>query len=275
MPKINTCLKGANSQLIALDARWKGEALPSELVLFIHGYKGFKDWGGWNQMADHLANSTTAVLKFNFSHSGIGEEDLTDFSRLDLFQQNNYSLEVEDVGHVLNWVKNQTEFQNIEKIHLIGHSRGGGIAVLAAAKYSDISSLITLASVCDYSLRFPMNKELEDWKKSGLSYVVNGRTGQKMPHGIQFYNNFTENKDALDIEAKIKSLSIPVLIIHANDDQAVHIEEALKIKKWNPKAELVRLDSGGHTFGLKHPWNEADLPQALLKVLEEINVFLS
>ena len=226
-------------------------------------------------MAEHLCTADRAVVKFNFSHSGIGEDDLLNFTRLDLFEKNNYSLEVEDVGHVLSWIKDYEAFQGIEKIHLIGHSRGGGIAILASNKYPQISTLTTLASVCDFENRFPIGSELDSWKKDGVFHVINGRTGQKMPHGIQFYNDFLKNKEALNIKSNLSSLAIPVLIIHAGNDQAVHISSAMKLKKWNPKAEMLMIASGGHTFGLKHPWDEPQLPQALLKVLEEIKAFLS
>lgn len=275
MPNLNLLITGANSQNISLDARWLGNSRPKSIILFCHGYKGFKDWGGWNQMADYLSSEDTAVVKFNFSHSGIGDEDLTNFSRLDLFQENNYSLEVEDVGHVLSWIKSFEWFENVTNIHLMGHSRGGGIAVLAAAMYKEISSLVTLAGVCDFENRFPLGKELEKWKKDGVFHVLNGRTGQKMPHGIQFLNNFIENQVELNIKLKIRQLTIPIFVVHASDDQAVHISSAMKLKRWNPQSEILMIASGGHTFGLKHPWNQEELPQALLKVLEEIKAFLS
>jgi len=275
MPLLNLSISGANSESISIDARWSGNALPQSVVLFCHGYKGFKDWGGWNAMADELCSDQRAVVKFNFSHSGVGQEDLVSFSRLDLFEKNNYTFEVEDVGHVLKWIQNESSFRNVDKIHLMGHSRGGGIAILAEQKYQSFSSLITMASVCDFENRFPMDQKLEDWKKNGVFFAVNGRTGQKMPHGIQFYHDFIENQEKLDIKRSMKSVDVPTLIIHAGDDKAVHISAAKKLKKWNPKAEMLMMASGGHTFDLKHPWEQSELPQALLKVLEEIKAFLS
>ena len=39
------------------------------LIIFCHGYKGFKDWGCWNLMADKFAQNGISFLKFNFSQT--------------------------------------------------------------------------------------------------------------------------------------------------------------------------------------------------------------
>ena len=46
------------------------------LVVFCHGFKGFKDWGAWHLVAEKFAQDGFIFLKFNFSHNGIGQEDL-------------------------------------------------------------------------------------------------------------------------------------------------------------------------------------------------------
>ena len=87
---------------------------------------------------------------------------------------------------VNNWVIN--EFPNYD-ISLFGHSRGGGIACLAASKFKEIKNLITLASVSNFGERFPNQNEIEKWKKNGVRYVENMRTKQMLPHLYQFYQN--------------------------------------------------------------------------------------
>ena len=41
------------------------------LVVFCHGFKGFKDWGCWNLVANLFAENDLKFLKFNFSHNGV------------------------------------------------------------------------------------------------------------------------------------------------------------------------------------------------------------
>ena len=47
------------------------------------------------------------------------------------FENNCYSYEVNDLKYVLNWI-NQKEETTFKSIHLMGHSRGGAIALLNA-----------------------------------------------------------------------------------------------------------------------------------------------
>ena len=36
------------------------------LVIFCHGYKGYKDWGAWNLVADEFVKKGFSFVKFNF-----------------------------------------------------------------------------------------------------------------------------------------------------------------------------------------------------------------
>ena len=126
----------------------------NNLIIFCHGYKGFKDWGCWNLMGEKFAQSGINFLKFNFSHNGGTINNPIDFPDLKAFSENNYSIEVNDVIRVINYVKSQFTYFTKAKIHLLGHSRGGGIACIASSRGLNVESLILLASVSDYKNRF-------------------------------------------------------------------------------------------------------------------------
>ena len=57
------------------------------LIIFCHGYKGFKDWGAWNLMAEAFAKIGFCFIKFNFSHNGGTIEQPIDFPDLEAFWQ--------------------------------------------------------------------------------------------------------------------------------------------------------------------------------------------
>ena len=105
------------------------EKLP--LVIFCHGYKGYKDWGAWNLMAEKFAENGFFFVKFNFSHNGTTLEKPSDFADLESFGENNYSKELSDLEFVLHYFS-QDGRVDAENISLIGHSRGGGIAIIKA-----------------------------------------------------------------------------------------------------------------------------------------------
>ncbi|MEO0405223.1 MAG: alpha/beta hydrolase [Bacteroidota bacterium] len=268
-------IKGSDGIPMLADLRWEKESSPHSLIIFCHGYKGFKDWGAWDQFANELCTDTSAVLKFNFSHNGTCVDHPSEFRRLDLFGENNYSKEVHDTEKVIEYVTSSDfPLKGIKSIHLAGHSRGGGIAILTAYKRSEIQSVITMASVSDFEVRFPFGRDLQEWKSRGVRFIKNGRTGQFMPHNISFLHDFYDNREALDIRSKVKVFQKPMLIVHCMDDLAVHVSEALKLKKWNPTAELKLLETGGHTFDVRHPWDSEELSEKMLEVTKHIKAFL-
>ena len=244
------------------------------LIIFCHGYKGFKDWGCWNLMADKFAQNGISFLKFNFSHNGGTINNPIDFPDLKAFSENNFSIEVNDVIRVVNYVKNEFTYFSNAKVHLMGHSRGGGIACIASSRDLYIESLILLASVSDYKNRFPEQSEIDKWKENGVRYVENKRTKQKLPHLYQFYQNYVDNESNLNIESSIKKFRGKTLICHGTMDLAVDFQNALNLLSWSNIGSLFKLRTN-HTFGSKHPWNENHIPTALDQIIEKSISFLS
>lgn len=267
---------GADNRASALDVSFSTIRKDPELVIFLHGYKGFKDWGPWNLVAQTFTNRGLDFLKFNFSHNGGTVENPIDFPDLEAFSKNTYSKELLDVECIMEYVSQGLQFNGesvrYKKIHLIGHSRGGGIAILAAAKDSRISTLITWAAVSDFADRFGF--DLSRWKEKGVAYAKNGRTGQDMPHLFEFYEDFARNKERLDIPSAAKNIKQPWLIAHGENDESVCFSNADYLKSLNKYAELLMIKKTGHTFGGRHPWDELHLPEKLGDLVEKTIRFI-
>lgn len=278
-----TCLKnivvnGSHQKPILVDVFYLANNSPKTIVIFCHGYKGFKDWGAWNIMANWFAEAGFCFIKFNFSHNGGTLEQPIDFPDLEAFGNNNYSIELDDLNDVINWVYGYNDLQaevNLNKISLIGHSRGGGIAVIKAEEDPRIKSVISLAGVSDFKSRFnKTSDEFKKWKDSGIKYVLNGRTHQQMPHYFQFYEDFIKNEKRLTIERAVSNLKIPQLIIHGNEDTSVSVEEAKALHKWNPNSNLIIIEGANHVFGVSHPWDKTNLPQEFDQAIKTIIKFI-
>ena len=273
----NFIIKGKGSKPLVTDYCYKNNGQKKPILIFCHGYKGFKDWGCWNLIAEHFARNDFFFVKFNFSYNGGTPEQPIDFPDLEAFGNNNLSQELDDLGIVLDSTLENNDLQpEIEKnkITLIGHSRGGGIITIKAAEDPRISSVVSWAGVSDYENRFPKGKALDDWRKNGVYFVENSRTKQKMPHYFQFYEDFVTNKKRFSIQTAVEKLTIPYLIIHGTNDEAVSVQEAKNLHTWNPNSELYLIDGAGHTFGGKHPWTENSLTFHLQKVLDKTITFL-
>ena len=275
--KNNIIIEGKHNKPILLDVFYNKKKSKKSIILFCHGYKGFKDWGAWNLMAEQFEENNFCFIKFNFSYNGGTVKQPIDFPDLEAFGNNNYTKELDDLDTVLKWIEkefsNHPEF-DVSNITLLGHSRGGGIVSIKAEEDSRISKVITLAGVCDYVNRFPKGDAVKAWKEDGVYYVINGRTKQDMPHYFQFFEDFSKHKDRLNIKRAISNLKTPHLIIHGNTDTSVSIEEAYNLHKWNPKSELKIIDNADHVFNSKHPWEKEKLPQQLNEVVEIVSAFI-
>ncbi len=274
----NILLQGKHQKPILTDVFYIQDGKPKPIVIFAHGYKGYKDWGCWNLVAEAFAKQHFFFIKFNFSHNGGTVEQPIDFPDLEAFGQNNYTKELDDLQSVIDWISIESSFKSeidTNNITLIGHSRGGGIVTLKAAEDNRITRLITWAAVSNFGIRSSTIGDLEQWKSDGVKYVLNGRTKQQMPHYFQFYENFIENEQRLHIESAVINLKIPHLIIHGTGDTSVSIKEAENLHAWNSQSELVRVQNANHTFDAKHPWKKNTLPSHLQIVVSNSIVFVN
>ncbi|MGE8554188.1 MAG: alpha/beta hydrolase family protein [Chryseobacterium jejuense] len=259
--------KGFLSDIFYSDTQKK---LP--LVIFVHGYKGYKDWGAWDLMGQRFAEAGFFFVKFNFSHNGTTVDDPCHFADLEAFGNNNYSKELSDLGVVIDHFI-QDPHVDQDKIVLIGHSRGGGISIVKTFEDERINGLITLASV-DTLDRFPTGDFFENWKKEGVYYALNGRTHQEMPHYYQFYEDYEKNIHRFDVERATEMAKAYMLIIHGTEDEAVEVKHAEHLHILNPNSELFLIEGGNHTFGAKEPWSDSNLPNDLNRVTEKCIDFL-
>jgi len=69
---------------ITADVHFVKEFLPAPVVIYSHGFLGFKDWGFIPYVADKFAKAGFVFVRFNFSHNGISENPrkITDFEKL-------------------------------------------------------------------------------------------------------------------------------------------------------------------------------------------------
>ena len=267
----NTIVKGKHQKPIVTDVFYKETNQPKKVVVFCHGYKGFKDWGAWNLMAKAFADAGLFFIKFNFSHNGGTVEKPVDFLDLEAFGNNNYTKELDDLESIIDWISTNSDFKNeanINEISLIGHSRAGGIVLLKANEDVRIKKVITLAGVSDFGKRSSTIGDLEQWRKDGVKYVVNGRTKQNMPHFYQFYEDFIANEERLNIQKATENIKVPHLIIHGENDTSILIKEAENLKKWNPKSKYKTIKNADHVFNVSHPWEKDLLSKELKKVVE-------
>ncbi|MCH2080928.1 alpha/beta hydrolase fold domain-containing protein [Kordia sp.] len=261
----NIPLKGADERSFLLDCYCK-TAKPLSTVLFVHGFKGFKDWGMWDAIARYFANAGFLFVKFNFSHNGTTLKSPSQFNDLVAFGNNNYTKEITDIDAVLEWLFDKPkELAFIDQMPLslfyIGHSRGGGLGIVKTATDPRVTGLITWAAVSHLDYAWRKEGFVEQWKNDGVYYASNARTKQQMPLYFQFYEDFKLAGRSYDTAYMAAHLKQPVLIIHGTNDPAVTEQAAYELKEWlGSKAQMQLIKGANHVFGGSHPYFEKGLP---------------
>ena len=251
----------------AADARFVPDGQPKPAVVFVHGFKGFKDWGHFNVLAEYFAGQGFVFIKLNLSHNGVvvgGNGDLED---LEAFGRNNLSLELDDLGALLDALHRPAGTpipapeMDLSRLFLIGHSRGGGLVLLKAAEDERVRAVAGWAPINTLEQRWPA-EFMEQWRQDGVQYIDNSRTKQRMPLYYQLAEDFLQNRARLDIPTRVRELPQPLLIVHGDADETLPVQMAHELKAWKPDTELLILPGATHNFGGAHPWPAAQLPEA-------------
>jgi len=273
----NIIIDGSLEKSILIDAVFSVNKNPKQVVVFCHGFKGFKDWGPFNKIATHFAEQDIVFVKFNFSYNGTTTNDPINFGDLKAFGNNNFCKELDDLGLVLNWIVNCQDLKgeiNTSNISLFGHSRGGSIAILKTAEDSRVRKVISWASPSNFLDRLPKKEKLSKWKELGVAYIYNGRTKQNMPMYFQLYENCIKFAKRLNIQNAVSKMSIPHLLVHGSDDPTVLLSESMDIKSWNINTHLHVIDGASHVLGGFHPYDLEKFPKDLQEAIDVTIKFL-
>ncbi|HEU5039521.1 MAG TPA: alpha/beta fold hydrolase [Gemmatimonadales bacterium] len=242
---------------ILVDVRAGGRASARPAVVVLHGFKGFKDWGMFPVFSERLARAGVTAVTPNLSGSGVDDDGA--FSRPESFARNTFSAELDDLGRVVDALAGgRLGVASPTAIGLVGHSRGGGIAVLQTARDPKVRSLVTWAAISSVERWSPA--EQHEWRARGTKDVVNARTGERLPLSTDVLDDVGRNAGGtLDILGAAARVAVPWLIVHGGADEAVSpLEgEALKGESRRDATVLLTVDGAGHTFGAVHPWRGA------------------
>ena len=257
-------LRCADGLPLGLDLWLPAEAAgPLPLVLLCHGFKGFRRWGMFPHIAESLAAGGRAVALFDLTHNGTAPGSEQDFTRLDLFERQTLSRHVADLLFVLESLRephwSDEHALLTDAPWLVGHSLGGGVAILAAAAEPSVAGVVTLNGV-SHVQRIPAAARAQ-LAERGHVIIPNARTGQDMPLGTPWF----EDADRTDLAAAARSLACPALVLAGSADSVVPPDEARALGAWIPRARLEFVTGADHTFCARHPWQ--GLPPELARAL--------
>ncbi|MBP2001693.1 pimeloyl-ACP methyl ester carboxylesterase [Paenibacillus shirakamiensis] len=241
--------------------------IADSLIIIVHGFKGFKDWGMFPYVAEQFSQHHE-VITFNFSHNGIGSSPV-DFTELDDFAINTYQLELQDLSALISYTQQVDELKLLPLI-LIGHSRGAGTSLIYGLDHPR-----TLAAVLSWNgitrLDLFSDQQKQEMRIHGISYVVNGRTGQAMPLDAVLLQDLELHAEQYDIFSRITHADFAVALIQGTEDH-LRVGSA-QLTSAHPHIPWIHVEGGNHTFNSVHPFQGAS--QQLKDAIEVSESFIS
>jgi dienelactone hydrolase len=239
---------------ILVDVRTSSPTATQPAVLVMHGFKGFKDFAFVPPFADRLARAGFTAVTVSVSGSGVDAEG--NFTRLDRFARNTYTRELEDMLATLRALQDgDLGVAPPSSMGVVGHSRGGGMALLLARETPAVRAVVTWNAIG--KARRHSDAELEAWRAAGRIEIPHQRLRIRLPLDFEVAEDCLMHEHGrLDMPAAAASLDRPWLQVHAREDSTVLFSEAEALAAVAGKGhELLAVEGSDHTWGTRHPWD--------------------
>lgn len=237
--------------------------LKAPLMIILHGHKGFRNYGFLPWIAQGAAEGGMIALRMCFSLNGMDNTAWT-VQKPEDFARNTLTREVDDVHDVLSSIRLDDVFAALRErwngqLVIVGHSRGGGIALVAGgelvrdgATMADRLRVVGLNSVGNWTRWTP--RQAQVWKTTGFVDIVNQRTGQTVRIDASFVEDLEQNAERLSLEMAVERLDKRLMFIHAAQDLTVPVNEIQQLSRRAPSGQQLRIiENTTHTFGMTHP----------------------
>ena len=134
---------------------------------------------------------------------------------------------------------------------LVGHSRGGGVSLLAAQDIENLCGIVTWSAIARTDRWDDATKNL--WRRIGYLEAENTRTKQMMRMSTRMLDDIDANRDRLDILKCVTQIEHPMLVIHGGRDESVPVGESAEIASYADDASRVVIANASHTYNAIHP----------------------
>lgn len=148
------------------------------------------------------------------------------------------------------YVRQLLEQLSLARVHVLGFSMGGGVALeLAGQAPSRVRSLTLLSSIGVEELELlgshAINHGIHGLQLGGLWLLLHGTPHFGVLDGgmlsLEYARNFYDS-DQRPLRGILERLEIPTFILHGRGDWLVPVEAALEHRRIVPQSELVLLD---------------------------------
>jgi len=222
-----TFLSSTGPALAGIIDRPAGE--PRGWGVFSHGFTLGKDSPAAARICKQLAEDGIGMLRFDALGLGDSEGDWGDGS---------FTVKVNDVIRACEFMAEQNTIADI----LVGHSFGGAAVIAAARQSPGVRAVATVGAPMDPAHAEHQYDAVVDrvLSEGSAQWMVGGRT-------LTLKRAFVEDVRAAALHEKIRSLRLPLLILHSPTDNTVGVANASEIFRTarHPRS-FVSLEGSDH-----------------------------
>ena len=197
--------------------------------VFSHGFTLGKDSPAAARICKQLADDGIGMLRFDALGLGDSEGDWGDGS---------FTVKVNDVVRACEFMAEQNTNADI----LVGHSFGGAAVIAAARQSPGVRAVATVGAPMDPAHAEHQYDAVVDrvLSEGSAQWMVGGRT-------LTLKRAFVEDVRAAALHEKIRSLRLPLLILHSPTDNTVGVANASEIFRTarHPRS-FVSLEGSDH-----------------------------
>ncbi|MGZ9811231.1 alpha/beta hydrolase family protein [Pseudoroseicyclus sp. H15] len=208
---------------------------PFPFVVMFHGTGSDRHeaGGGYDILAPRLAEAGIASARFDFAGNGDSPVDYIEYTP---------NSGLTDGADVMAYMQGLEQIAP-ERLGVMGWSQGGMIAMMAAARWPQVESLVTWAGVMDMSHSMD---ELYDEAQANGSAVMEFDWREPLNLSAEWFDEVR----ALDLASELGNFDGPVLAINGAEDTVVDPATADEIvaAAGSDRAEVQIIEGGDHTF---------------------------
>ena len=206
------------------------EQAPVGAVVAGHCFTCSRHTGILRHVCKDLSSVGFMALRFDFSGNGQSQG---------IFEETTWSKQILEMEAAVALMKRK----GAKWIGLIGHSLGAAIALLTAKQIDSISAICRIAGRLNNSnnRHFLTLEQTRTLTQTGqVEFVSRGRT-------LTLPMDYFEDLARYDLKEAIRSLAVPSLVVHGDQDEIIPVSEAHLTKSINPdKVELFIVPGGNH-----------------------------
>lgn len=201
----------------------------------------------YKKIAHELAEKNIASVRYD--KRGISASTAAGLSESEL-RFENYVKDAKD------WIQLLKKDNRFSIITVIGHSEGSTIGMIAAINADKYISIAGPGQSADKVLKEQLGAQSKEIQEATFPIIESLANGKLVDTVTPDFNSLFRKSVQpyliswfhYDPQLEIQKLNIPILIIQGTNDLQVSVDDAKRLSKANPKAQLLLIEKMNHIF---------------------------